>query len=141
MARITDKQIIKGSDKSKVDKYLVDLSKSQFEDLKACNIEDFEKLINENPTPAPRVFSKLVALEKCTNAKRKDVYEVIRDLTPYLLRRLVYESYKGKTSFNRTQATKIILDKILPNVSASEVKLTTEDIQSLVIVKASNKSD
>lgn len=140
---VTDKDLLRGKEVGKdVDQWRQGYNDKQLENLPDVSLEEFEQLIlKTDPKPDLRNISQLTALEKADTIHKQDVYKVLKDLTPYLLRRLVYESYHAKSSLNRIRATKAILNKILPDVAASEVSVSVEDQPQLVIVKANKKRD
>jgi hypothetical protein len=146
MKKITDKQIIESKDESQIDlpskRFRKKFEISQLANLKESNEEEFNKqVVEKDPKPSVKNFSHLMALQETNSLTKKDVYEVLKDLTPYLLRRLIYESYSASSSLNRIRAARAILDKILPNVQATDVQLSVEDQAQLVIVKASKDDD
>lgn len=136
MALVKDKDLIENSTKT-IDEWYEESQKTFSDDIKPMSKKDFEKKVKSDPpVPTTRNLSRLGALERAGVANKTDIYEVLKDLTPYLLRRLIFESYNASSSLNRIRAAKVILNKILPDVSASEVNLNVEDTSNLVIVKS-----
>jgi len=86
--------------------------------------------------PIPPVYSELDRMDYRNPIARNTLYNVLSRISPYLIQRLLYESQDHlNTGAVRVMAAKVLLDKIIPNVSATDINLSSEDIQSLVIVK------
>ena len=84
--------------------------------------------------PIPIVFNEFD--ESKRNIPHRDLYLKLQRLTPYLVKRLIFESYHPENPPSvRVKATATLLDKIIPNLSAEELNVNSEDLQALVIVK------
>lgn len=84
--------------------------------------------------PIPIVFNEFD--ESKRNISHRDLYLKLQRLTPYLVKRLIFESYHPENPPSvRVKATATLLDKIIPNLSAEELNVNSEDLQALVIVK------
>ena len=84
--------------------------------------------------PIPIVFNEFQ--EEKRAIPHKDLYLKLQRLTPYLVKRLIFESYHPENPPSvRVKAAQVLLDKIIPNLSAEELNVNSEDLQALVIVK------
>ena len=84
--------------------------------------------------PIPIVFNEFQ--EEKRAIPHKDLYLKLQRLTPYLVKRLIFESYHPENPPSvRVKAAQVLLDKIIPNLSAEELNVNSEDFQALVIVK------
>jgi hypothetical protein len=89
--------------------------------------------------PIPVVFNEFSEGKKAIS--RRDLYLKLQRLTPYLVKRLIYESYNPENAPSvRVKASQVLLDKIIPSVSSEQVNISSDDLQSLVIVKTKQLS-
>ena len=90
----------------------------------------------------PEKYNKLDNIDTSKTLSRKALYSVLTNFTPYLIQNLLYIS-NSPTSSNRdkVQASKILLNKILPDLQANQIQLETNSLESLVIVKTPTKTD
>ena len=125
--------------------------KNIFEDTPKDQIEDEKKAFKalapegqKSPTAPelPDSYNKLDKMDLTKTLSRTGIYSTLTNFTPYLIKNLLYLS-NSPTSSNRDQiqATKILLDKVIPNLESKHVQLETDTMQSLVIVKANTKKD
>lgn len=92
--------------------------------------------------PLPDVYEELNNLDDRGNLSRSMLYSKLSRCTPYLLKRLLYESQSSSNPpAVRVQAAKVLLDKVMPNLEATNMSINSEDIQSLVIVKTNKKRE
>lgn len=90
----------------------------------------------------PEYYNRLSSIDTSKVLSKNKVYSMIEKFTPYLIQNLLYLSQHPQSSpRDRAQATKILIDKILPNLEASQIQLDTNNLQSLVIVKAKDKTE
>ena len=84
--------------------------------------------------PIPIVFNEFDENKK--TIPHRELYLKLQRLTPYLVKRLIFESYHPENPPSvRVKASQVLLDKIIPNLSAEELNVNSEDLQALVIVK------
>jgi hypothetical protein len=88
----------------------------------------------------PEYYNRLSQVDMSKTLSKSRVYQMIERFTPYLVQNLLYLSQHPNASVrDRAHASKILLDKILPNLEASQVQLNSDNLQSLVIVKSNTK--
>lgn len=108
------------------------LEKKQTRSLTPKQLERKGEAILEYPIPI--VFNEFQ--EEKRAIPHKDLYLKLQRLTPYLVKRLIFESYHPENPPSvRVKAAQVLLDKIIPNLSAEELNVNSEDLQALVIVK------
>lgn len=88
--------------------------------------------------PIPIVFNEFDESKRAI--PHRELYLKLQRLTPYLVKRLIFESYHPENPPSvRVKASQVLLDKIIPNLSAEELNVNSEDLQALVIVKTKPK--
>jgi hypothetical protein len=94
----------------------------------------------QNAPKLPDAYNRLDGVDTSKSFSRQGLYTAITKFTPYLIKNLLYLS-KSPNSSNRDkiQASKILLDKVMPNLEAQHVQMESDSLQSLVIVKSSKK--
>lgn len=81
--------------------------------------------------PLPQLYNSLVS-----DGIRTVTYEQLATLTPYLVKKLLHISASNRYNKRlQLEATKILLDKSLPNLQAVKVDTNETDIRPLVIIK------
>jgi hypothetical protein len=72
---------------------------------------------------------------------RNNYYSVISRFTPYLIKNLLFISNSVNSSNrDKLQASKILLDKIMPSLEAQHVQIDS-NVEGLVIVKSTKDKD
>lgn len=112
------------------------LKPKEYKNKQKPEIEKLTKQFKMLDYPLPEVYKQLDNYDTSRAISRQELFNVMSRTTPYLIKRLLYESAEeSNTGAVRVMAAKVLLDKVLPNVSATDINLSSEDIQSLVIVK------
>lgn len=94
------------------------------------------------PVKLPEHY-KSFSVEKPRNTlSQKALYTKIQAFTPYLIKSLLFLTQDPLASArDRIQASRILLDKVMPNLNAEHIKLEADNFQSLVIVKAKKEEE
>jgi hypothetical protein len=87
--------------------------------------------------PIPTVYSQLLEMDTSAPIARSHIYQQLSRLTPYLVSRLVYESVNPDSrASDRIHAAEVLLNKVMPNLSAEQLEINPGELQSLVIVRS-----
>ena len=90
----------------------------------------------------PDIYSELDVDVRGKVLSKKTYYSSLSRFTPYLIKNLLFISNSAySTPRDRIQASKILLDKIMPSLEAQHIQLDGDNVQGLVIVKADKAKD
>jgi hypothetical protein len=86
----------------------------------------------------PEYYNTLTQEGKDKVLSKVNWYSKLQKFTPYLIQNLLYISATSESSTrDKIQATKILIDKIMPSLEAQHIQLDN-NVQGLVIVKSSS---
>ena len=91
----------------------------------------------------PEIYNRLPQVDMNKTLSQRSIYSALSKFTPFLVQNLLYIAQSPQASKrDQIQASKILLDKIMPSLEAQHIQLDGDKVQGLVIVKATkDKSD
>jgi len=104
------------------------------------SIEEFTDRVSDLNNPSlPEFYKSIDVNAESKTMARTNLYANLSRFSPYLIKKLLYlTATKRVSEATNLRAAKILIDKIMPNLEASQVQVN-HDVQSLVIVKSTNK--